>query len=387
MNNSLQAIEFISAEDFKVEDLIGKLIEKIRANHPAIKILIVSWITFLDTIPELKLINHLHELLPGLFNMLCDKTRDVHISADKCLRHFLKEIDDQFVTLSNDSNIVINKLIEIIIEHCKSPNENAKIIAFEWLHTFLHKFLQTISNVYNKNFKIQTRYFMKLGKNFPMNMNVGKFSFTDGHVYKSNTISTNTHKILASPRKNVNSSCDISFKIKSNLDIDKNLDDVLTDNQHITRNSLISQHTHSFATKIPFQLFPKILDVILLNVNSQNEQIVTITNNCNSALINMIDFYPNELENMNVKNYEDILKNYFSSKKEVTLEIILNWVGKIFGRFYDQMFNKVDVFIDNFTLILNDCDESVKFLILKIKRYLTRSWISFVRSRNIKKNT
>jgi hypothetical protein len=184
MNNSLQAIEFISTEDFKVEDLIGKLFEKIRANHPAIKILIVSWITFLDSIPELKLINHLHELLPGLFNMLCDKTRDVHISADKCLKHFLKEIDNQFENLSNDSN-VINKLIEIIIEHCKSQNENAKIIAFEWLHTFLHKYIQTISNVYNKNFKIQTGYYMKLG-NFPGNMNIPKFSFTDPSMYKSN---------------------------------------------------------------------------------------------------------------------------------------------------------------------------------------------------------
>jgi len=356
MNNSLQAIEFISAEDFKVEDLIGKLIEKIRANHPAIKILIVSWITFLDTIPELKLINHLHELLPGLFNMLCDKTRDVHISADKCLKHFLKEIDNQFVTLSEDSNIVINKLIEIIIEHCKSSNENAKIISFEWLHTFLQKFLQTISNAYNKNFKIASRYYMKLGKNFSMNMNVGKFSFAESPLYKRNTISVSPHKIPISPNNN---SSDISFKIKSSIEIEKNFEDSFKENQHVERNSLISQHTHSFANKIPFYLFPKILDVILLNVNSQNEQIVILTNNCNSALINMIDFYPNELENTNVKNYEDILKNYFSSKKEVTLEIILNWIGKIFGRFYDEMFNKVDVFIDNFTLILNDCDENV----------------------------
>ncbi len=176
---------------------------------------------------------------------------------------------------------------------------------------------------------------------------------------------------------------EISFKVTQtvNEDPEKNTNE---GQQEKSRYSLVSQNLqHTFATKIPFNLFPNILDVILSNVNSTNEQIVTYTHNCNTALIKMIEFYPSELENMNVKNFEDILKNYFSSKKELTLEIILNWVVKLFGKFYDDMFNRVDVFIDSFTFILNDCNENVnKFSNF---RFSTRSWTSSVRSRSTKK--
>jgi hypothetical protein len=115
-------------------------------------------------------------------------------------------------------------------------------------------------------------------------------------------------------------------------------------------------------SKIPFYLFHKILDAILLNVNSQNTKIVILSKSCNDELFKMIDYFSLEMNTVNIKQFEEVLKNYFDSKKE-SIDLILNWISKLFKQFHDEMFTKVDVFIDNFTNILSDSNENVIILI------------------------
>ena len=105
----------------------------------------------------------------------------------------------------------------------------------------------------------------------------------------------------------------------------------------------------------------KILDIILLNVNSQHEQILSLANSCNAALVKMIDYFSIETNtlHLNVKQFEEVLKNNFDSKKESTIDLILNWISKLFRKFHDEMFTKVDVFIDSFTNILSENNENV----------------------------
>ena len=136
-----------------------KLLDKIRANHPAIRILIVSWITFLDSIPEIKLLDKIFDFLPGLFNMLCDKTKDVNQSADKCLKDFLFEIENVFEKLDKDTT---NKIIEIIIDQCKSMQDAAKQIAFDWLLKFLKKYNSLLNTLSFKNIRYHNKYYKKL---------------------------------------------------------------------------------------------------------------------------------------------------------------------------------------------------------------------------------
>lgn len=154
--------EIIQNTDFNIDDLLQKLLVKIRANHPSIRSLIVSWITFLDSIPQIKLINKIYEFLPGLFNMLCDKSKDVNQSADKCLRNFLFEIDNVFEKLDKETT---NRIIEIIVDQCKMIQDLAKQSAFDWLLKFLKKYNSLLNKLCFQNISFQNKYFGKLVNN------------------------------------------------------------------------------------------------------------------------------------------------------------------------------------------------------------------------------
>lgn len=355
MNNSLQTIELINVQDFSVQDLFYKLFEKIRAHHPSIKILIVSWVTFLDSIPEIKLINFLPDLLPGIFSMLCDKTKDVNHSAEKSLKHFIKEIESQFESISTNSPEVINKILEILIEQCKNVHEQARITAFEWMFMFLQKYLTILSSLYNKNFKIQSSYYTKLrSSNF----------LKKGNENAGGKLNEEQPFIAKSP----NFQPEFSFKINNmssamnNLNLNNSMS--MDNNSEGLNESKIEKEANNL--HIPFYLFHKILDVLLLNVDSQNEQILSLAHSCNAALVKMIDFFSLEINTLNVKQFEEVLKNYFDCKKESTIDLILNWISKLFKKFHDEMFTKVDVFIDSFTNILSDTNENVYLKIYQL---------------------
>jgi hypothetical protein len=129
-----------------------------RTNHPAIKILVVSWIKFLDSIPEIKLINRIFHFLPGLFDMLCDKTKDVNQASDTCLKMFLKEIEKLFENCDIETT---NKIIEIIIDQCKNKPDTAIDVAFDWLINFLNKYSIILNKISYKNLKYYTKSYKR----------------------------------------------------------------------------------------------------------------------------------------------------------------------------------------------------------------------------------
>ena len=52
----------------------------------------MSWVTLLDTIPDLELVVYLPAFLDGLFKFLSDPNRDVHVTTQGALERFLNEI-------------------------------------------------------------------------------------------------------------------------------------------------------------------------------------------------------------------------------------------------------------------------------------------------------
>lgn len=364
----------INIQNFNVDDLFQKLFEKIRANHPSIKILIVSWITFLDSIPDIKLINFLPELLPGLFNMLCDKTKDVNQSAEKSLKHFKKQIETNFDSLSNNECEVnvLTKILEILIDQCKSSHDQARLTAFEWMFMLLQKYLIILSNFYNKNFKIQSSYYAKINSTngyktdffrneIKSGTGVNKFSLTDDAISRNSISAYNSNKSNKN-LININTQPEFSFKLsppqQNNSKIHAQSDGFTIENQICSQ--VDTQAENSQILKIPFYLFHRILDVILVNVNSTNEHILSLSLSCNSALVKMSDYFSHEITSLKVKQFEEVLKNYFDSKKESTIDLILNWIANLFRKFHDEMFTKVDLFIDSFTNILSDSNENVR---------------------------
>jgi vacuole morphology and inheritance protein 14 len=64
-------------ERFNVEEFIPVLQGHIVSTNPHVKEMIVGWITTLDSVPDIEMLDYLPRLLDGLFSMLTDSNKDV----------------------------------------------------------------------------------------------------------------------------------------------------------------------------------------------------------------------------------------------------------------------------------------------------------------------
>ena len=77
---------------FSLARFIPLLQERIHVMNPFTRTFLVSWVTLLDTIPDLELVHYLPAFLAGLFRFLSDPNRDVHVATQGALERFLNEI-------------------------------------------------------------------------------------------------------------------------------------------------------------------------------------------------------------------------------------------------------------------------------------------------------
>ncbi|KAH0542075.1 hypothetical protein FGG08_003455 [Glutinoglossum americanum] len=77
---------------FSLARFIPLLKERIHVINPFTRTFLVSWITLLDSIPDLELVFYLPAFLAGLFKFLSDPNRDVHVATQGALERFLAEI-------------------------------------------------------------------------------------------------------------------------------------------------------------------------------------------------------------------------------------------------------------------------------------------------------
>ncbi|TFK94207.1 ARM repeat-containing protein [Polyporus arcularius HHB13444] len=77
---------------FSLAHFIPLLSERIYVLSPFTRSYLVSWITVLDSVPELELITYLPEFLDGLLKYLSDPTDDVRVATESLLADFLREI-------------------------------------------------------------------------------------------------------------------------------------------------------------------------------------------------------------------------------------------------------------------------------------------------------
>lgn len=82
----------IPARAFKLKDFIPLLQERIFVINPFTRTFLVSWITLLDSIPDLELVTFLPSFLGGLLRFLSDPNQDVHTITKGALDRFLNEI-------------------------------------------------------------------------------------------------------------------------------------------------------------------------------------------------------------------------------------------------------------------------------------------------------
>ncbi|OJJ49150.1 hypothetical protein ASPZODRAFT_150087 [Penicilliopsis zonata CBS 506.65] len=77
---------------FSLAKFIPLLKERIHVISPFTRTFLVSWLTLLDTIPDLELVCYLPEFLGGLVKFLGDPNRDVNVATQGLLERFLTEI-------------------------------------------------------------------------------------------------------------------------------------------------------------------------------------------------------------------------------------------------------------------------------------------------------
>ncbi|CAG8509633.1 8456_t:CDS:10 [Diversispora eburnea] len=77
---------------FSLPRFIPLLAERIHAKNPYVRNFLVSWITVLDSIPDLELASFLPDFLDGLLQFLSDASKDVRYATSAVLANFLAEI-------------------------------------------------------------------------------------------------------------------------------------------------------------------------------------------------------------------------------------------------------------------------------------------------------
>ncbi|KDE05818.1 hypothetical protein MVLG_03762 [Microbotryum lychnidis-dioicae p1A1 Lamole] len=77
---------------FSLNRFVPLLRERIYVINPFTRTYLVSWLTVLDSVPELELVTYLPEFLDGLLKFLGDPTVDIRIATQNVLADFLREI-------------------------------------------------------------------------------------------------------------------------------------------------------------------------------------------------------------------------------------------------------------------------------------------------------
>ena len=289
-------------EDFNLLDFYKVILNQINLKHPNIKCCIVSWINFINQIPDIKLIKYLHYFLGDLLNMLEIENENVKNATQECLKDFYNELESEFGTISYENEV---KILEILIEKCQLKHSEIKLTSFKWILMFLKKYIQ-----------------------------ISKF------------------KIQAPIKKPSNPKLTTMFSGISDYNENDKSDDL----------SLASFPSGSeIERKYPFYLFGQILDIILKssNISSKEkdkkekkilEEIEKIANESNNTLLNIIEYY-NE-NNGNLTLFEEILVKYFENEETIILKIVFKWIEKLYNKFHENAFVSFDDFMEKFTFIL-----------------------------------
>lgn len=118
------------SESFDVERFIPLLQKYIRRANPYIRQLLVGWITVLDSVPDINMLDWLPDFLDGLFNMLSDGNREIRQAADAALAEFLRETKQSSV-------VEFGPMIPILVAQCNSKERFNRLTAITWVHEFI----------------------------------------------------------------------------------------------------------------------------------------------------------------------------------------------------------------------------------------------------------
>jgi len=123
----------MEGEVVDVERFIPLLRANMRTTNPYVRQLLVSWITSLDTLPGVDMLDHVPQLLEGLFDMLSDGNREIRQQAYAALSVFLEQIG-RVPAADFESRVAFRPMVETLISQTSREKDKFnRVTAVEWL--------------------------------------------------------------------------------------------------------------------------------------------------------------------------------------------------------------------------------------------------------------
>ncbi|XP_064393704.1 protein VAC14 homolog isoform X2 [Halichondria panicea] len=116
---------------FDVDTFISLLRDRIYSKDGYARQFLVSWVSFLDSVPDIHIQEHVQEFIDGLFLILGDERKEIRRMTEEALGELLKEIQQHSATVRFDA------MANIIAVHSQSSSELIQFTAITWLKVFL----------------------------------------------------------------------------------------------------------------------------------------------------------------------------------------------------------------------------------------------------------
>lgn len=127
----------MESEAVDVERFVPLLRAHMGIINPYVRQLLVGWITALDSVPGMDMLDHMPDLLEGLFDMLSDSNREIRQTAYAALSDFLEQIS-KVPAEDFQSRVAFRPLVEVLIgQTSREKDKFNRVTALEWLAQFI----------------------------------------------------------------------------------------------------------------------------------------------------------------------------------------------------------------------------------------------------------
>ena len=326
-------------QDFNLLDFFKKIILNISLENPSNKCTIVSWISCINQIPGIKLINILYLFLDELFDILKIKNQAVIDITNQCLDDFYTEIENEFADIPFNIKI---KIFEIIIQKCeknKPEEKDVKLKAFKWANLFLEEY------------KI---LFIHNPKKVPPRKKTNNYNI-DNITTNSNTINTGNDNEQDKDKKKENEMESSESEVSVDDDDNKKFPfDLFTKFLKIIFNTLKDGKEIKDKKKVENKNNNNINNII----QNKTDDLYNIINNCNLCLLTIIENY--NMIIANIKQLEEVLMEYLFYENNDLLLCVIKWIEKFFNKFCEEAFSSdFNKFIESFAFIATYKDEEI----------------------------
>jgi hypothetical protein len=89
-----EGVEVTTPDTFSLPAFIPLLSERIKTLDPFARMFLISWISVLNSLPDLQLVRYIADFVSGMFRFLSDPNEEVRRMTHSLLKEFLKEIKE-----------------------------------------------------------------------------------------------------------------------------------------------------------------------------------------------------------------------------------------------------------------------------------------------------